>query len=199
MALDGIGLIAPQVSEKHAQNSDTKIGRLDVIRNFAEASSLVLGTGKRRDKARSTRYCVWTQCRPGRLSASFCGETGAFLDFLCDHVPLTPEKPLSRLAAMVRRMQPRGLVSDSGHDRPSRKLLRCSLSNSMDAGSCVTARGRGADPVKSMANFNVEWQAQFLSTAFTGVVHTASVKISANGQHSRMESRMIRRLWRWPG
>ncbi len=77
----------------------------------------------------------------------------------------------------------------------SRYVIAWELSNSLDAGFCVTALDR-ALAVGQPAIFNTDQGSQFTSQAFTGRLEEAGVAISMDGRGRCFDNIFIERLWR---
>jgi putative transposase len=81
-------------------------------------------------------------------------------------------------------------------DWHSRKVLTWRLSNTMDAIFCVEAREEALALYGRPEIFNSDQGAQFTSTAFTGVLEAAGVRISMDGKGRCMDDVFVERLWR---
>ena len=81
-------------------------------------------------------------------------------------------------------------------DWHSRKVLSWRLSNTMDAIFCVEALEEALALYGRPEIFNSDQGAQFTSTAFTGVLAAAGVRISMDGKGRWIDNVSIERLWR---
>lgn len=81
-------------------------------------------------------------------------------------------------------------------DWHSRKVLSWRLSNTMDAIFCVEALEEALALYGRPEIFNSDQGAQFTSTAFTGVLEAAGVRISMDGKGRCMDQVFVERLWR---
>jgi putative transposase len=81
-------------------------------------------------------------------------------------------------------------------DWASRKVLSWSLSNTMDAGFCVSALKEALDIYGKPEIFNTDQGSQFTSLAFTQALKDAGVNISMDGRGRWVDNVMIERLWR---
>ena len=81
-------------------------------------------------------------------------------------------------------------------DWHSRKVLAWRLSNTMDAIFCVEALEEALALYGRPEIFNSDQGAQFTSTAFTGVLEAAGVRISMDGKGRCMDNVFVERLWR---
>ena len=81
-------------------------------------------------------------------------------------------------------------------DWHSRKVLAWRLSNTMDATFCVEALEEALAIHGRPEIFNSDQGAQFTSTAFTGVLEAAGVRISMDGKGRCMDNVFVERLWR---
>src|SRR3954465_10142794 len=81
-------------------------------------------------------------------------------------------------------------------DWHSRKVLAWRLSNTMDATFCVEALKEALAIPGRPGNFNSDQGAQFTSTAFTGGLEAAGVRISMDGKGRCMDNVFVERLWR---
>jgi putative transposase len=81
-------------------------------------------------------------------------------------------------------------------DWHSRKVLTWRLSNTMDATFCVEALEEALATHGRPEIFNSDQGAQFTSTAFTGVLEAAGVRISMDGKGRCMDNIFVERLWR---
>ncbi|HZI76094.1 MAG TPA: IS3 family transposase [Gemmatimonadales bacterium] len=81
-------------------------------------------------------------------------------------------------------------------DWHSRKVLTWRLSNTMDATFCVEALEDALATYGRPEIFNSDQGAQFTSTAFTGVLEAAGVRISMDGKGRCMDNIFVERLWR---
>jgi putative transposase len=77
----------------------------------------------------------------------------------------------------------------------SRYVLSWRLSNTMDAGFCVTAL-EDALLIGRPSTFNTDQGAQFTSRAFTSVLENAEIQISMDGRGRWLDNVFIERLWR---
>jgi putative transposase len=81
-------------------------------------------------------------------------------------------------------------------DWASRKVLAWRLSNTMHADFCVEALEEALARFGRPDIFNSDQGSQFTSTAFTGVLEAAGVRISMDGKGRCMDNIFIERLWR---
>ena len=81
-------------------------------------------------------------------------------------------------------------------DWASRRVLSWRLSNTMDATFCVEALEEALAIHGRPEIFNSDQGAQFTSTAFTGVLGAAGVRISMDGKGRCMDNVFVERLWR---
>jgi putative transposase len=81
-------------------------------------------------------------------------------------------------------------------DWASRAVLAWRLSNSMDVSSCVSALEEALARFGKPGIFNTDQGSQFTSTAFTGVLLAAEIKVSMDGRGRWMDNVFIERLWR---
>ncbi len=81
-------------------------------------------------------------------------------------------------------------------DWASRAVLSWRLSNTMDAGFCVSALEEALARHGKPEIFNTDQGSQFTSAAFTGTLATAGVAISMDGRGRWMDNVFIERLWR---
>src|SRR5919107_904299 len=81
-------------------------------------------------------------------------------------------------------------------DWHSRKVLSWRLSNTMAAIFCVEALEEALALYGRPEIFNSDQGAQFTSTAFTGVLEAAGVRISMDGKGRCMDNVFVERLWR---
>jgi putative transposase len=81
-------------------------------------------------------------------------------------------------------------------DWASRAVLAWRLSNSMDVAFCVSALEEALARFGQPEIFNTDQGSQFTSAAFTGVLTTASIRISMDGRGRWMDNVFIERLWR---
>jgi putative transposase len=78
----------------------------------------------------------------------------------------------------------------------SRKILSWKLSNTLDADFCVAALEEALACYGRPEIFNSDQGSQFTSTAFTGVLTAAGVKISMDGKGRCIDNVFVERLWR---
>lgn len=78
----------------------------------------------------------------------------------------------------------------------SRKILSWELSNSMDGSFCVKALLKALYAYGKPEIFNTDQGSQFTSSAFTGVLENAGIKISMDGRGRAMDNIFIERFWR---
>jgi putative transposase len=78
----------------------------------------------------------------------------------------------------------------------SRAVLSWRLSNTMDVSFCVSALEEALARFGKPEIFNTDQGSQFTSTAFTGVLLGAGVRISMDGRGRWMDNVFIERLWR---
>ncbi len=81
-------------------------------------------------------------------------------------------------------------------DWTSRAVLAWRLSNSMDVSSCVSTLEEALARFGKPDIFNTDQGSQFTSTAFTGVLLAAGIKVSMDGRGRWMDNVFIERLWR---
>ena len=81
-------------------------------------------------------------------------------------------------------------------DWASRKVLAWRLSNTMDAGFCVTALEEAIARNGRPDIFNTDQGSQFTSFAFTNTLSAAGIRISMDGRGRWMDNVFIERLWR---
>ena len=81
-------------------------------------------------------------------------------------------------------------------DWHSRKILSWELSNSMDGSFCVDALLKALYAYGKPEIFNTDQGSQFTSSAFTGVLESAGIKISMDGKGRAMDNIFIERFWR---
>ena len=81
-------------------------------------------------------------------------------------------------------------------DWASRAVLAWRLSNTMDSSFCVEALEEALARFGRPEIFNTDQGSQFTSTAFTGVLAQAGVRISMDGRGRWMDNVFIERLWR---
>jgi putative transposase len=81
-------------------------------------------------------------------------------------------------------------------DWASRAVLSWRLSNTMDVGFCVSALEEALARFGTPEIFNTDQGSQFTSTAFTGVLSEAGVKISMDGRGRWLDNVFVERLWR---
>lgn len=80
--------------------------------------------------------------------------------------------------------------------RKNSHTLSWRLSNTMDAIFCVEALEEALALYGRPEIFNSDQGAQFTSTAFTGVLEAAGVRISMDGKGRCMDNVFVERLWR---
>jgi putative transposase len=81
-------------------------------------------------------------------------------------------------------------------DWASRAVLAWRLSNTMDVSFCVSALEEALARFGKPEIFNTDQGSQFTSTAFTGTLMAAGIKISMDGRGRWMDNVFIERLWR---
>ncbi len=81
-------------------------------------------------------------------------------------------------------------------DWASRTVLAWRLSNTMDVSFCVSALEEALARFGKPEIFNSDQGSQFTSTAFTGILIAAGVRISMDGRGRWMDNVFIERLWR---
>jgi putative transposase len=81
-------------------------------------------------------------------------------------------------------------------DWASRAVLSWRLSNTMDVAFCVSALEEALARFGTPEIFNTDQGSQFTSTAFTGVLSKAGVKISMDGRGRWLDNVFVERLWR---
>jgi putative transposase len=81
-------------------------------------------------------------------------------------------------------------------DWASRAVLAWRLSNSMDESFCVSALEEALARCGRPDIFNTDQGSQFTSTAFTGMLLAAGIKVSMDGRGRWMDNVFIERLWR---
>ncbi len=81
-------------------------------------------------------------------------------------------------------------------DWATRNVLSWRLSNTMDSSFCVEALEEAIARYGKPEIFNTDQGSQFTSSAFTGVLLDAKIKISMDGRGRCMDNIFIERLWR---
>src|SRR5579864_8650227 len=81
-------------------------------------------------------------------------------------------------------------------DWASRAVLAWRLSNTMDVSFCVSALEEALARFGRPDIFNTDQGSQFTSTAFTGMLAAAGIRISMDGRGRWMDNVFIERLWR---
>ena len=81
-------------------------------------------------------------------------------------------------------------------DWASRAVLAWRLSNTMDTAFCLEALHEALVRFGKPEIFNTDQGAQFTSTAFTGRLQTAGIRISMDGRGRWMDNVFIERVWR---
>ena len=81
-------------------------------------------------------------------------------------------------------------------DWASRAVLAWRLSNTMDSSFCVAALEEALAHYGTPEIFNTDQGSQFTSSAFTGTLAAAGVRISMDGRGRWMDNVFIERLWR---
>jgi putative transposase len=81
-------------------------------------------------------------------------------------------------------------------DWHSRVVLSWRLSNTMEADFCVAALEEALARYGKPEIFNSDQGSQFTSTAFTGVLTAAGIKISMDGRGRCIDNVFVERLWR---
>jgi len=81
-------------------------------------------------------------------------------------------------------------------DWATRKVLSWRVSNTMDVEFCVEALQEALTRFGRPEIFNSDQGSQFTSSAFTGVLQQAGVRISMDGRGRWMDNVFIERLWR---
>jgi putative transposase len=81
-------------------------------------------------------------------------------------------------------------------DWASRAVLAWRLSNTMDVSFCVSALEEALARFGRPEIFNTDQGSQFTSTAFTGTLAAAGIRISMDGRGRWMDNVFIERLWR---
>ena len=81
-------------------------------------------------------------------------------------------------------------------DWASRAVLSWRLSNTMDTSFCIAALKEALARFGRPDIFNTDQGSQFTSTAFTGTLAAAGVRISMDGRGRWMDNVFIERLWR---
>jgi putative transposase len=81
-------------------------------------------------------------------------------------------------------------------DWASRTVLSWRLSNTMDVSFCVSALEEALARFGKPEIFNTDQGSQFTSTAFTGTLAAAEIRISMDGRGRWMDNIFIERLWR---
>ncbi len=81
-------------------------------------------------------------------------------------------------------------------DWATRKVLAWRVSNTMDVEFCVEALEEALARFGHPEIFNTDQGSQFTSSAFTGVLQQAGVRISMDGRGRWMDNVFIERLWR---
>jgi putative transposase len=80
-------------------------------------------------------------------------------------------------------------------DWHSRKVLSWQLSNTMEADFCVAALEEALARYGKPDIFNSDQGSQFTSTAFTGVLTTAGVRISMDGKGRCIDNVFVDIYW----
>jgi putative transposase len=111
---------------------------------------------------------------------------------------LTIDRPNQVWAADITYIpMPRGfLYLVAIMDWHSRKVLAWRLSNTLHADFCVEALEEALARFGRPEIFNTDQGSQFTSTAFTGMLETAGIRISMDGKGRCMDNIFIERLWR---
>ena len=81
-------------------------------------------------------------------------------------------------------------------DWASRAVLAWRLSNTMDTSFCISALEEALAKFGTPEMFNTDQGSQFTSTAFTGMLAAAGIRISMDGRGRWMDNVFIERLWR---
>jgi len=81
-------------------------------------------------------------------------------------------------------------------DWASRAVLAWRLSNTIDTAFCLEALQEALATFGKPEIFNTDQGAQFASTAFTGQLHAAGIRISMDGRGRWMDNVFIERVWR---
>jgi putative transposase len=81
-------------------------------------------------------------------------------------------------------------------DWASRAVLAWRLSNTMDTSFCVAALEEALARFGKPEIFNTDQGSQFTSTAFTGQLAAAGIRVSMDGRGRWMDNVFIERLWR---
>jgi putative transposase len=81
-------------------------------------------------------------------------------------------------------------------DWATRKVLSWRVSNTMDVEFCIEALEEALTRFGQPEIFNSDQGSQFTSSAFTGVLQQAGVRISMDGRGRWMDNVFIERLWR---
>jgi putative transposase len=81
-------------------------------------------------------------------------------------------------------------------DWSSRAVLSWRLSNTMDVSFCISALEEALARFGTPEIFNTDQGSQFTSTAFTGTLAAAGIRISMDGRGRWMDNVFIERLWR---
>jgi putative transposase len=81
-------------------------------------------------------------------------------------------------------------------DWASRAVLAWRLSNTMDTAFCLEALQEARARFGKPEIFNTDQGAQFTSTAFTGQLQAAGIRISMDGRGRWMDNVFIERVWR---
>src|SRR5579864_4547854 len=81
-------------------------------------------------------------------------------------------------------------------DWSSRAVLAWRLSNTMDVSFCVSALEEALARFGRPEIFNTDQGSQFTSTAFTGTLAAAGIRVSMDGRGRWMDNVFIERLWR---
>ena len=82
-------------------------------------------------------------------------------------------------------------------DWASRRVLSWRLSNTMDATFCVEALEEALAIHGRPEIFNSDQGAQFTSTAFTGVLEAAGIRISMDGKGRCMDNVLVAAVLNW--
>jgi putative transposase len=81
-------------------------------------------------------------------------------------------------------------------DWASRAVLAWRLSNTRDVSFCVSALAEALMRFGTPDIFNTDRSSQFTSTAFTGTLAAAGIRISMDGRGRWIDNVFIERLWR---
>jgi putative transposase len=81
-------------------------------------------------------------------------------------------------------------------DLYSRKVLSWRLSNTLDAGFCISALEEALEIWGTPAIFNTDQGSQFTSSAFINVLESHGIRISMDGRNRALDNILVERFWR---